>query len=205
MNESIRAATRVVAPGEQHPGDGDLTTVMERILAGDREAFEVIIDRYRGLLIAVAYNYTCNFDTAQDLAQIALVRCYFEIQKRGRLKVKPWLMKVIKHLCIDWKRLARRRTLSLDEIKEAGWEPAAGKPWNPETAAMRNEQQERIQRAFDALPEEQRRALVLKYVEDLSYDHITRIMNISLAKLKSLLYRARIAFRRQFQEQEGEM
>ena len=70
---------------------------------------------------------------------------------------------------------------------------------------MRNEQQERIQRAFDALPEEQRRALVLKYVEDLSYDHITSIMNISLAKLKSLLYRARIAFRRQFQEQEGEM
>ncbi len=205
MRESVSTSTGIAAGKVQRPDlDRDVDVIIKRIRTGDREAFQGIIDIYRGLLIAIAYNYVDDFDTAQEIAQVALVRCYFEILKNGNLKIKPWLMKVVKNLCIDWKRLAQRRTLSLDEIKDSGKEPAARKRWRPDTEIMRKEQHEQIQRAFDSLPAEQRRAMVLKYVQELTYEDIASIMGVSLTKLKSLLYRARVSFRKKLQEQEGE-
>jgi RNA polymerase sigma factor (sigma-70 family) len=131
---------------------------------------------------------------AADLSQEAFVRLY----ERGSMPndVRAWLVSVAHNLIRDEHRTRSRRARLLNERAEA-LQPAA--PPSPESALLSRERQMRVRRALEALPERDRRALLLRH-EGYSYREIARALDYAPSGVGKLLVRAHQAFRRAFEE-----
>jgi RNA polymerase sigma-70 factor (ECF subfamily) len=171
--------------------------LLERCRNGDPAAFETLLGNYERLIYNLTFRYFGNHHDACDIGQEAMVRIYHKIGEfNGKSSFKTWLYRVVTNLCLDELRRRKHQSASLEEIKEKGFEPAAGSP-GPEEAAETGERAELIQELLQLLSEEHRAVLILKEIEGLDYQEIAEVLGCSLGTVKSRLNRAREAFRRQ--------
>jgi RNA polymerase sigma-70 factor (ECF subfamily) len=176
--------------------DGSLVA---RILAGDRAAFEQLVSRYHRIVFAIAYRMTGARAEAEDVSQEVFLRVYRSLERFDpRLPLGPWVRKIagnaalnhLRHRRIE-QRLAARPTAP-EEI-EAVADPAAG----PQERLESGDRAERLARALEALPDHQRLAFTLKYVEGLTAEEIARAMDAPRNTVKTWLLRARERLRRE--------
>jgi len=175
-------------------GDAPL---VERARAGDRDAFDALVLRYQDRVYNMAFRMLQNREDALDTSQeifLTVFRALAGFEEKARFST--WLYRVTVNRCRD--ELRRRGTVkhtrpaSLDAAAAA--EPASGNP-SPHQAAVGRETGEVIARAIDGLPEESREVLLLRDVEDLSYDDIAAVLSIPLGTVRSRLNRARTLLR----------
>jgi RNA polymerase sigma factor (sigma-70 family) len=164
----------------------------ERLVAAIRRqnptAFEVLFDRYRSRLLAFCRSIVGSTEDAEDVLQDVFVAAHSAMLADERpINLKPWLY-----------RIARNRSLNhlrkpvADGQDTMDLLPASGGSSTADTAASREE----IRAIFadvSELPETQRAALVLREIDDLSYDEIAQALGTTLPSVKSLLVRARIS------------
>ncbi|WP_019850893.1 sigma-70 family RNA polymerase sigma factor [Desulfitobacterium sp. PCE1] len=135
---------------------------------------------------------TQDEDCAQDLAQETFLRAFVNIGTRPNHNISAWLHTIARNLCNDYwrknKRISNSELLLKDalECKDIALKPLAAIE-NEETA-------EQIYKVLNLLKSEQRRALILREIEGLSYDDAAEIMGISVSAYTSLLSRARNRF-----------
>jgi RNA polymerase sigma-70 factor (ECF subfamily) len=164
--------------------------VVRDVLAGDRDAYRLLVRRYGDTLHAHALRMTGSPDEAADLAQKALVQGYRKLRScREPDRVGAWLFRIVTNLCRDHLR-SRRTEISLTRVGEALRSSA-----DPEADATHAEVRERVWAALDALTPEQKEAFVLKHVEGRSYEEIAAVTDVSVASLKMRVHRARDALR----------
>ncbi len=165
--------------------------VVRDVLAGDRDAFRLLVRRYGDVLFGHAVRMTGSHDEAADLVQRALVTGY---RKLGACKhpdrVGAWLFRILANLCKDHVRSPRRSDVSLSRLPDV----LPGDD-DPSAAAADAEIRGRVWGALDELTPEQREAFVLKHVEGRSYEEIAAVMDLSVASLKMRVHRAREALR----------
>ncbi len=138
---------------------------------------------------------TGNRSDAEDLTQDAFLRAFrFSDQLRGE-SAKPWLLKIVRNTHYSRLRNVRfmlRSTTFDDAAGEAEQTPADGNPADdPEDALLRVENDELIRAAMRALPADQRAILVLREVEDMTYNEIAVALDIPIGTVMSRLGRAR--------------
>ncbi len=165
--------------------------VVRDVLAGDRDAYRLLVRRYGDTLHGHALRMTGNSEEAADLVQRALVQGF---QKLGRCRepqrVGAWLFRILANLCKDHVRSPRRTDVPLGQLSgvlQASSDPVA----DTERAEARG----RIWGALNSLTPEQKEAFVLKHVEGRSYEEIAAVMDLSVAALKMRVHRAREALR----------
>lgn len=169
----------------------DEAALVRQILAGDRDAFERLVSRHHRRVFGIAYRMTGSAADAEDLCQETFLRVFRSLGRYdGRLPFVPWLRKIACNVVLNQlrdrapeRRLTRPAEPQDDEIGA----PGAG----PEATAASRQRQARIDRAISALPDAQRLAFTLKYVEELSTDEIAETMNAPRNTVKSWLLRAR--------------
>ncbi|MBI4499529.1 MAG: sigma-70 family RNA polymerase sigma factor [Gemmatimonadetes bacterium] len=161
--------------------------VVRLVLAGDRESFAILVERYQHAFAAYAINMTGTPDDAADVIQESLVRAFRFLNRcQDPANFKAWLFRIVSNQCKTYvTRGARRRTLPL----EAGAEVTA--PDDPAHEASVADLQRRVRRALLDLPTDQREALLLKYVEGLSLPEMAEVLNVSVPALKMRLLRGR--------------
>ena len=165
--------------------------VVRDVLAGDRDAYRLLVRRYGDMMHAHALRMTSSPDEAADLVQRALVQGFKKLRScREPARVGAWLFRILANLCKDHVRSRRRSDISLTHVAAH----LSGN-LNPETDAARAEFRERVWGALDALTPEQKEAFVLKHVEGRSYEEIAAVMDLSVASLKMRVHRAREALR----------
>jgi RNA polymerase sigma-70 factor (ECF subfamily) len=164
--------------------------LMLRVRAGDDAAFECLVVRYQDRLVNFLYRVVGDAEEAEDLAQEAFLRAY-----RARKRYEPvaqfstWLYRIAHNLALSYhRRRARHRLGLLAEL------PAANP--SPDVRLISQETVRRLWDALDALPANQRTALVLTRFEECSYARAARIMNTTTAAVRSLVARARETVRR---------
>jgi len=176
-----------MAPPSQRPD----AEVVRDVLAGDRDAYRILVRRYGDVLYGHALRMAGSPDAAADLVQRALVKGY---QKLGTCddpsRVGAWLFRILANLSLDFVRSPRRRDVPLHALPD----PPGGNP-GPDQDAARSEFRERLEEALSRLTPEQREAFVLKHVDGLPYDEIAVIMGLSVPALKMRVHRAREALR----------
>ncbi|MEA3408883.1 MAG: sigma-70 family RNA polymerase sigma factor [Candidatus Eisenbacteria bacterium] len=184
-------------PKEQRdPKEIDLEKVREA-QAGDREAFDYLVERHKAIVYAVAYRFAKDPDLALDLSQNAFIRAYRGIKSfRGKSSFSTWLYRITMNTCIDYTRKRSRSVDSLavpEEVAEyAGSEPiVASLPREPGANALSSELGEQIQKAIDLLPEYHRSVFVLYEIEGLAYKDIAEIVGCSIGTVMSRLHYAR--------------
>jgi RNA polymerase sigma-70 factor, ECF subfamily len=165
--------------------------IVRDVLAGDRDAFRLLVRRYGDTLHGHALRMTDSPDEAADLTQQALVRGFKKLGScRDPERVGAWLFRIVANLCKDHVGKSRRRDVPLELV-----DTALTAKSNPEADAQDSEIRSRIWGALDALTPEQKEAFVLKHVEGRSYEEIAAVMDLSVASLKMRVHRAREALR----------
>jgi RNA polymerase sigma-70 factor (ECF subfamily) len=162
--------------------------VVARVLAGDGEAFGVLIRRYEPGLLRFATRMLGSPDAAADAVAESLVRAYRHLaQCRDPGHLRSWLYRITGNRCRS--HLARRRPgdLSLDDA------PPVADPADTWAVVERGEQVALVERALTALSPEKREAFVLKHVEGMSYDEMAAATGARIPTLKMRVHRAREA------------
>lgn len=181
--------------------DGDPREMDEKRVkaaqAGDRDAFDSLVESYKDIVYAVAYRFARDPDLALDLAQESFIRAYRGIKSfKGRSRFSTWLYRIATNTCIDY---TRRRARSVDsqvvpeEVAEyAGSEPITSRRRDgPSDYVLSGELGEQIQAAIDALPEYHKAVFVLYEIEGMSYKDIAEIVGCSIGTVMSRLHYAR--------------
>ena len=163
---------------------------MRRVAARDGEAFRDLAERHAARPHRVAWRMLGDETEAQDVAQEAMLRLWRDAAqwRPGGAGVAAWLTRVATNLCLD--RLRLRGRISGEEVPERADEaPLADRLIESE------QERARVIAAMQALPENQRAAMVLTYYEELSNASAASIMEMNIKAFESLLLRARRALR----------
>jgi RNA polymerase sigma-70 factor, ECF subfamily len=143
-----------------------------------------------------AYNLarwlTHNDHDAQDVVQEALLRAMRYIGSLRGESARAWLLQIVRHTCYSWLKENRpSERLHLDEVDDAWSETPGPASEEPHVVALRNADRVQLNQAIAGLPVAYREVLVLRELEDLSYNDIARIADIPLGTVMSRLARAR--------------
>ncbi|CAN5683566.1 sigma-70 family RNA polymerase sigma factor [soil metagenome] len=174
--------------------DKDLVT---RTLAGDTRSYEELVRRYERLVGRVLYPYARRETSAEDLVQETFLRAYDRLETfNPEYRFKTWLLTIANNLGVD--TLRRRR-----EVVEFNQEVHGSSAGGAETAALESDRAQAVQKAIESLPETYGVPLILRYTEDMSYAEIAEVLDITIAAVKSRLFRARNMLAEKLQD-EGE-
>jgi RNA polymerase sigma-70 factor (ECF subfamily) len=165
---------------------------LEQARRGDKNAFGQLIEAYQGPVYNLAYRMLGNSGEAEEAAQEAFIRAYTRLDSYDPThKFSTWLLSITSNYCIDQIRKRRAVFLSIDEPLPP--HPALHSDNNkgPEAQYLAQEREQMVQSLMNALPDEYRQAVVLRYWYDMSYEEIADVQNTSVSAVKSRLFRAR--------------
>jgi len=176
--------------------DGEL---IERFNNENKQAFEELIMRYQHKVYNTTFRMLGNHDDALDMAQETFIRVYKSLTSfRKNSSFSTWLFRITTNICRDElrKRQRKLKTLSISGGEEKNKIILGDdEKNNPEKISMSKELSTTIQEKVNQLPTEQKMVFVLREFQDLSYQEIADILDISIGTVKSRLSRARKALR----------
>jgi len=153
---------------------------------GDRDALITLLREIETHVYRTAYYILNNEQDALDAAQEALIRIYTKIDSyEEKAQFKTWVQRIVTNICID-KFRRKKPTVSIEEHELV----FQGKE-SVEREVMSGYLAQDIREAIDRLPEHHRTVVVLRYLQDFSYNEIADSLNLPLNTVKSYLFRAR--------------
>lgn len=172
---------------------------MARIKEGDTEALRELIEAHQHRIIGTVAKMLGDDSDAEDIAQQVFIRVWKSAARyEPTAKFTTWLFKITRNLVFnELRRRKRHPAQSLDAPRDDDRPlqmPDTGVK-APDTSLLDDEMQAAIQRAIDELPETQRMAVVLRRYDDISYEEIGEILDLSVPAVKSVLFRARTELR----------
>ncbi|OOE08988.1 RNA polymerase sigma factor SigW [Fictibacillus arsenicus] len=184
--------------------DALVANMVAQVKKGDQEAFEGIVDLFKDKIYRHCYRMVGNGHEAEDLAQETFLRAYRNISKyNNEFKFSTWIFRIATNLCID--RLRKKKPDYYLDAEVPGTDGAtmysqlSSEEPLPEQVVTENERWHELQEEIMKLPEKYRTAIVLKYVEDLSLEEISHIMDIPVPTVKTRIHRGREALKKVFQ------
>jgi RNA polymerase sigma-70 factor, ECF subfamily len=158
--------------------------LMEAIAGGDIDSLGEIVTRYQQLAWSVAYRLLNDRMEAEDAAQEVFIRVLDAAPRyRPEGSFRTYLYQILTRLCID--RLRKKRPTSVETVPDLA-DPSAG----PVDRLLAKERESQVRRALDALPLNQRTALILRHYENLSYAEIAQVMSLTRKAVERLIARA---------------
>lgn len=187
-------------------GTGD-NALVSAYLEGNDYAFQILVTRYQDKLVNYLNSLVRDYELAVDLAQEAFIRVFRNASRyRGDYQFSTWIYKIATNLAIDELRRRERRgrfffrnvvALFTDDGKPV---PLPDLSQSPDKELDRKEKLACLQKAIDSLPDTYRVAFVLKEVEELSYEEIAAVLDVSMGTVKSRIHRAKLLLREKLSE-----
>lgn len=154
--------------------------------SGDREALITLLRDIETHVYRTAYYVLNNEQDALDATQEALIRIYTKIGSyEEKALFKTWVQRIVTNICID-KFRKNKPTISIEES-----DPYLTYNQDVEEEVMTMYLAQDVREAIDKLPEHHRTVIVLRYLQDFSYNEIAESLSLPLNTVKSYLFRAR--------------
>jgi len=169
----------------------DDEALLERSRRGDRDAFAALVNRYQDELYTMALRMLASPADAADVVQETFLRAYTRLPELRGASVRGWLYRVAVNCCHDvQRRVVRRPSEPLEDA--AGNvvdlpDPAIG----PEASALQRERLTAVREALLTVPPVFRAAVVLRDVNDLSYEEISEALRVPIGTVRSRINRGR--------------
>jgi RNA polymerase sigma-70 factor (ECF subfamily) len=168
---------------------------------GDKQAFGHLVQAYERPIFNLTYRMLGSAEEAEDAAQETFLRAYSRLnQYDPAMKFSTWLFSIANHHCID--RLRKRRVTYISIDDNPVLENMESELPRPESQAVDMEQAQAMQGLVAQLDPDYRTPLVLRYWEELSYEEIAASLNLTVAAVKSRLFRARQQLMALYQKQQ---
>ncbi len=177
-------------------------TLVQRVQQGDRSAFDQLVLRYQHKVLKLVMRYVRNHAEAEDVSQEAFLKAYRAIHSfRGDSAFYTWIYRIAINTAKNTLVSAKRRPLDYDlDLQDPEQAERSGRlrdDATPESLLLAEEIRETVDRAIGALPEDLRRAVLLREYEGLSYEEIAATMGCPVGTVRSRIFRAREAIDRQ--------
>lgn len=186
-------------------GSHDDKLLIEACLAGNTEAFGVLVQRYQDRLYPTVFRLTGCADDAHDLLQDAFLRAYEKLAKfQGESSFYTWVYRIAVNLALSGRR-RKRPVLHLHHGSGSGSRGAGIDPpyeaadSDPSAPIERAERERLIQEALNALGPDHRAVVIMKEFDGLHYEEIGAILGIPVGTVRSRLHRARSELRGRLQ------
>ena len=179
----------------------EVSDLITRCQTGDRLAFDELVSRYQRYVFNLIYQHLGNVDEIDDVAQEVFLRVYKFIRKyRGNASLESWLYKIVLNYC----RTHARRKSSINRLIVSPIRSSHDETRNfelldllpdasidPANSTEQRRVVEDIMAAVRGLPEIYRNILIMREVNELSYEEVGEILGISIGTVKSRISRAR--------------
>lgn len=178
---------------------------LERLRAGDAEAFERLVTERSGEVYGLLYRLTDDPEEARDLTQETFLRAFQAIRRfRGEADIKTWLYRIAVNLARNrwrwWRRRRREATFSLDAPDGVTEQPFSeslrSDTPDPEQLALAREREAALNAALRSLGSPYREAVILRDVEGLSYEDVAVALDANVGTVKSRIARGRLELRK---------
>jgi RNA polymerase sigma-70 factor (ECF subfamily) len=184
---------------------GAETALIQRCAVGDDAAFAELVAEHQRMVFQLALNLLGDRDEALDLSQEVFLRVFRTISRfRAQSTLKTWIYRIAVNQARNrhrfWRRRRRADQVSLDLHVATHGEFVSAADSRPDRVFAQKELANRLEHAMDALPFDQRTAIVLREVDGLSYDEIAYSLGVAVGTVKSRLTRARQTLRVQLRE-----
>ena len=193
---------QITRPAAEHVADeastdwsaADDQTLVAACLAGDRSAFDPIVDRYRRQVYNICFRFAGNHADASDLAQDTFIRAYRGLRGfKGQSALGTWLYRIAVNVCLSRgaSKSPREEALGVERLDDA-IEP-------PDRTLLREERAQRVRAAIARLPKKQRATLILRVYHDLRHDEIARVLGSSVGAAKANFFHALVNLKKLLQ------
>jgi RNA polymerase sigma-70 factor (ECF subfamily) len=183
---------------DQTPSPAEPDALIERCLRGDQEAWEQIVRQYWRRVFNVAYKFVGRHDEAEDLTQDVFLKVFKSLGTFDRrANFQTWLVSVSRNLCIDHYRSVRKERETIDRDVNADDLSPASHDVSAHVALERHDLAEELRRALQELPETLRTAVVMRDIQELSYQEIADRLQLPEGTVKSRINRGRHELARQ--------
>ena len=178
----------------------DDAVVVRRVLAGDRQAFGTLVERYQRRIFRVCMAVTKDQDAAEDCLQNTFILALENLgQYRAEARFSTWLTRIALNAALSHRRRQNSAVVACISIEAASVsEQPLDLPdhrHDPETSCWRGEVRHRIRQALESLSPRLRTVFVLRDMEELSTEETARSLGITEAAVKTRLLRARLQLR----------
>lgn len=192
MVEQIENQKEMSAPSKNRPSDEEL---IERFQKGDLYAFDLIVKRYKEQLLNFVYRFVGNQEEAEDIVQETFLRVYRKRKAYKRIaKFSTWIYTIAGNLSRT--ELRRRKRRKLFSVTDMGYEDRdyeiSDEGYNPESQVEGKIQEEIIQKEINNLSPKFREVIILRDVQELSYEEISKIIKVPIGTVKSRVNRGRL-------------
>ncbi len=172
--------------------------LVRRVQRGDGAAFDLLVRKYQHRIAALIGRYVADWSECQDVAQETFIRAYRAIGNfRGDAQFYTWLHRIAVNTAKNHLVASNRRPptedVDVDDAEQFDSGIRLRDNDTPERELMRQQLEQTVMRAVEALPEELRIAITLREVEGLSYEEIAKRMDCPIGTVRSRIFRAREA------------
>jgi RNA polymerase sigma-70 factor (ECF subfamily) len=163
--------------------------LVKRCLAGDKPAFDELVQQNMNVVFGVVMGITHNFHIAEDLTQEAFTKAYVSLPRlQDPQKFRNWVCRIARNCCLDHLRQRQSHASlesSMAELALPATQDVSG------NGDLSEEMTGRMLDEIDQLRDDYRQILILKHLEGLSYKEIGSILNMSVSAVGEKLFRVR--------------
>lgn len=184
--------------------DAELVELAQSARAGDTRAFDALVQRHQGSVMANCRYLTRSPSDVEDLAQDVFVKAYFALPRfEGRAQFGTWLRRIKINHCLNFIEKRRgKRFVDIDD-KDAPVPDKLREQKTGEGEVQRQEMRDQIEQILDEMPETLRVPLVMRELDLLSYQEIADTLGLGLSAVKMRIKRGREYFRERYTEAAG--
>jgi len=166
------------------------TTLINKLIEKDDQAFRILIDRHQNHIYKVCMGFLHDKEEAEDITQDVFLEVFKSIQIfKQNSSLSTWLYRIAVNKSLNHLKRQKVKQIYLNFQEIIGIKTNAYN--NSQNILEQKEQKSHLTKALDSLPENQRIAFTLAKYDELSYEEIASIMNVSLSSVESLIFRAR--------------
>lgn len=208
--EAVHSPVGPGQPGSKAARDSDAVAV-ERTLAGERDAFRILVERHSQQLFRLAYRMTGNEHDAEEVVQEAFLRAYRNLGQFGsRANFGTWAYRIAANYAIDRMRQKRnedsRRQTPSAQAEEREQDPldlvADEKP-TPDRLAVNTELRKKMEEALQGLSSSERTAFVMRHWEGCAIEEIATVLKLTTSAAKNTVFRSVQKLRRALEPYVG--
>jgi RNA polymerase sigma-70 factor (ECF subfamily) len=173
-------------------------SLIEQCLSGDQQAWETIVRQHWRKVFNVAYKFVGKHDEAEDLTQDIFLKIFKALSTFDRrANFQTWIVSISRNLCIDHYRSVRKERQTIAREVDAGDLQPASSDRGPYASAEHQDLRAMLRLALEGLPPTLRTAVVLRDLQELSYQEIADRLRLPEGTVKSRINRGRLELARQ--------
>src|SRR5258705_9231696 len=201
----LSSVQRPLMPLDPAASSDALETLIQRCLRGDQAAWEQIVKQHWRKVFNVAYKFVGKHDQAEDLTQDIFLKIFKSLDTFDRrANFQTWLISISRNLCIDHYRSVRKERETIDRDVDANELSPVSREIGPVAALEQRDRVMLLRQAMSALPETLRTAVLMRDIQELSYQEIADALRLPEGTVKSRINRGRTELARPIRKLRGD-